>query len=119
MTDGIALNCFPRSRTCLSRHKWLAHSHTYGKFETHSIRHLWLPNHSFKSLAITRQAQATSEMTKSSSLQHMPIEIMIIIAGSLCPEDLLSWSLSCKQFAYLIRQNAVCRPCLLVSRLIK
>lgn len=48
-------------------------------------------------------------------IQAIPIEIAFLIASYLDPEDLFHWALSCRQFGYLIRDNAVCRASLRVS----
>ena len=50
-------------------------------------------------------------------IRSIPIEIALLIASCLHPEDLFHWALSCRQFAYLLRDNAVCRASLRVSRL--
>lgn len=49
-------------------------------------------------------------------IQAIPIEIALLIASWLDPEDLFEWALSCRQFGYLIRDNAVCRASLKVSQ---
>jgi hypothetical protein len=48
-------------------------------------------------------------------IQTIPIEIALHIASYLDPEDLFRWALSCRQFEYLIRDNAVCRASLRVG----
>ncbi|KAK0388249.1 hypothetical protein NLU13_4494 [Sarocladium strictum] len=45
-------------------------------------------------------------------IQAIPIEIALHIALHLDPEDLFHWALTCRQFEYLIRDNAVCRASL-------
>jgi hypothetical protein len=52
----------------------------------------------------------------SMGIQAIPIEIALLIASWLDPEDLFEWALSCRQFGYLIRDNAVCRASLKVSQ---